>query len=75
MSALEQISMRYVPPKKLKIIMLAFFGTGIAGAVAGLSSNNLMLSFMSVINICLGGFVGWLLLTQEPKLQDKRKKK
>ncbi len=75
MSALEQISMRYVPPKKLKIIMLAFFGTGIVGSVMGLSSNNLMLSFMSVINICLGGFVGWLLLTQEPKLQDKRKKK
>jgi len=75
MSALEQISMRYVPPKKLKIIMLAFFGTGIVGSVMGLSSNNFNLSFLSVINICLGGFVGWLLLTQEPKLQDKRKKK
>jgi len=55
--------------------MLAFFGTGIVGAVVGLSLPNFMLSFMSVINICLGGFVGWLLLTQEPKLQDKRKKK
>ncbi len=75
MSALEQISMRYVPPKKLKIIMFLFFGTGIVGSVVGLYLNIFHVAFLSVINICLGGFIGWLLLTQEPKLQDKRKKK
>ncbi len=66
--------MRYVPPKKLKIIMFLFFGTGIAGSVVGLSLNIFHVTFLSVINICLGGFVGWLILTQEPKLRDKRKK-
>jgi len=67
--------MRYVPPKKLKVIMFLFFGTGIVGSVVGLSMEIFHVAFLSVINICLGGFVGWLLLTQEPKLQDKRKKK
>ena len=75
MSNLEQISMRYIPPKKLKIILLAFFGTGAVGAAMGLSSNNFMVTVLAVINICLGGFFGWVLFTQEPKLRDKRKKK
>jgi hypothetical protein len=35
----------------------------------------LMITFMGVINLCLGGFFGWVLLTQKPKLDDKRKKK
>ncbi len=67
--------MRYIPPKKLKIIMLAFFGTGAAGIAMGLSQHQFMVTFLAVINICLGGFFGWVFLTQEPKLRDKRKKK
>ncbi|MFB5597945.1 MAG: hypothetical protein ACE5RJ_02875 [Nitrosopumilaceae archaeon] len=70
--------MKYIPPKKLKIIMLAFFVTGALGIIVGLfikSPNSFMITFLGVINICLGGFVGWIFLTQEPKLRDKRKKK
>jgi hypothetical protein len=66
--------MRYIPPKKLKVIMLAFFGTGAVGIVMGLQFHQLMVTFLAVINICLGGFFGWVFLTQEPKLRDKRKK-
>jgi hypothetical protein len=66
--------MRYVKPKKLKILMILFFGTGIWGIALGLTQNFFYLTTLGVINICLGGFVGWLFFTQQPKLRDKRKK-
>ena len=66
--------MKYVKPTKLKVLMIIFFGTGIWGITVGLWQNVLYLTFLGVINICLGGFVGWIFLTQKPKLRDKRKK-
>jgi len=66
--------MKYVAPKKLQVIMLMFFGTGIWGIAMGLSFNNFYLTTLGVINICLGGFVGWIYFTQTPNLRDKRKK-
>ena len=70
--------MKYVKPTKLKIIALVLFGTGAFGIVVGLGVQGnqpiLMLSFMGVINICLGGFFGVILLTQEPKSEQRRKK-
>jgi len=66
--------MRYVKPKKLKVLMIMFFGTGIWGIAMGLMTNFFYLTTLGVINICLGGFVGWLFFTQQPKLRDKRKK-
>ena len=54
-----------------------FLGTGIMGIVIGLSIPSQMsffITFLGVINLCLGGFVGWLFFTQEPRLKDKRKK-
>jgi uncharacterized membrane protein len=67
--------MKYISPKKLKVLLLMFFGTGIWGIVMGLLFvNNLNLTSLGVINICLGGFVGWIFLTQKPKSRDKRKK-
>jgi len=66
--------MKYVSRKKLKIIMLMFFGTGIWGIGMGLVFEFFYLTTLGVINICLGGFVGWIFLTQKPKLRDKRKK-
>jgi hypothetical protein len=65
--------MKYISPKKLKLIMLMFFGTGIWGIGMGLSFNFFYLTTLGVINICLGGFVGWIFLTQT-KSRDKRKK-
>lgn len=66
--------MRYVKPTKLKVLMIMFFGTGIWGIAMGLWVNVIYLTTLGVINICLGGFVGWLFFTQVPKLRDKRKK-
>jgi len=67
--------MKYISPKKLKVLLLMFFGTGIWGIVVGLLFvNNFNLTSLGVINICLGGFVGWIFLTQKPKSRDKRKK-
>ncbi len=65
--------MKYVSPEKLKVILLMFFGTGIWGIGYGLFVNNFYLTTLGVINICLGGFVGWIFLTQT-KSKDKRKK-
>ena len=66
--------MRYVKPTKLKVLMIMFFGTGIWGIAMGLWQNVIYLTTLGVINICLGGFVGWLFFSQVPKLRDKRKK-
>ena len=70
--------MKYVKPTKLKIIALVLFGTGAFGIVVGLGVPGnqpiLMMSFMGVINICLGGFFGLVFLTQEPKSEQRRKK-
>jgi len=66
--------MKYISPKKLKLILLMFFGTGIWGIGMGLFTNFFYLTTLGVVNICLGGFVGWIFLTQKPTLRDKRKK-
>jgi len=66
--------MKYISPNKLKVILLMFFGTGIWGIGMGLFVINFYLTTLGVINICLGGLVGWIFLTQKPKLRDKRKK-
>jgi len=68
--------MRYIKPQKLKVLLILFFGTGIMGIVVGLSipsQTSFYITFLGVINLCLGGFIGWLFFTQEPKLRDKRK--
>jgi hypothetical protein len=68
--------MKYVKPHKLKVLMLLFFGTGTMGSIIGLSQPSqvsFFITFMGVINICLGGFFGWTFFTQEPNLRDKRK--
>ena len=65
--------MRYIKPHKLKVMTLAFLGTGAFGIYMGLSSSVLYISLLGVINLCLGGFTGWLLLTQKPK--ERRKKR
>ncbi|MCH7967807.1 MAG: hypothetical protein IH841_00925 [Thaumarchaeota archaeon] len=66
--------MRYVPPKKLKVLMMVFFGTGVFGIAVGLTQEIFMMTFMGVINLCLGGFFGWIFLNQEPRSKHKRKK-
>jgi hypothetical protein len=72
--------MKYIPPKKLKVLMIMFFGaagfgifTGLAVASSGMQG--LIITLLGVINLCLGGLMGYLLLTQKPKVRDRRKKK
>ena len=65
--------MKYVTPKKLKVLMILFFGTAILGISMGLSQRSFYLTTLGVINLCLGGFIGWIFFTQQPKLRDKRK--
>ena len=76
-SDLEQISLKfkYVDPHKLKIITGMFFGTGAVGILMGLQYDVFYITMMGTINLCLGGFTGWLLLTQTPKARDARKKR
>jgi len=58
-----------------------FFGTGIIGILIGLTvaravpDSQLLITFMGVINLSLGGFFGWIFLTQQPDERDKRKRK
>lgn len=74
--------MKWIPPKKLKVLMFLFFGTGAWGIIAGTfflnyTSQHMFVTFFGVINICIGGFIGYRYFTQGPKpekLSEKRKK-
>ena len=66
--------MKYVKPKKLKVLIGLFFGTGIPGIAIGLLSDTFYITMLGTINLILGGVVGWIFLTQGPKIKDSRKK-
>jgi len=70
--------MKYVQPKKLKVLIALFFGSAGMGIFVGLviatGIQSLYITFLGVVNLCLGGFVGYLLLTQKAKVRDGRKK-
>jgi len=70
--------MKYVHPKKLKVLIALFFGSAGMGIYVGLEQatgiQSLYITFLGVVNLCLGGFVGYLLLTQKAKVRDSRKK-
>lgn len=59
--------------------MMLFFATGSIGIVIGLSPiagiQTMIITFMGVVNIGLGAFFTYVLLTQQSKEPDKRKKK
>jgi len=72
--------MKHVPPTKLKVLMIMFFAaagfgifTGLVIATSGMQG--LIITLLGVINLCLGGFMGYLLLTQKAKVRDSRKYK
>jgi TM2 domain-containing membrane protein YozV len=70
--------MKYVHPKKLKVLIALFFGSAGMGIFVGLviatGIQSLYITFLGVVNLCLGGFVGYLLMTQKAKVRDSRKK-
>ena len=72
--------MKHVPPTKLKVLMIMFFAasgfgifTGLAIATSGMQG--LIITLLGAVNLCLGGLMGYLLLTQKAKVRDSRKYK
>jgi len=72
------MNIKYIRPKKLKVLIALFFGTAGMGIFVGLviatGIQSLYITFLGVVNLCLGGLVAYLLLTQKPKVRDTRKK-
>ena len=72
--------MRYLEPTRVKVLMMLFFATGVIGMIIGLvvappGNLKMILTFMGVVNVGLGAFFTYILLTQVTKEPDKRKKK
>ncbi|HSD04837.1 MAG TPA: hypothetical protein VLB45_03685 [Nitrosopumilaceae archaeon] len=67
--------MKKIPPTKLKVMMFAFLGTGVWGIILG---NFILFSsyvtMLGVVNLALGGFVGYLFLNPKPEKEKKEKK-
>ena len=72
------MNIKYIQPKKLKVLIALFFGTAGMGIFVGLviatGTQSLYITFLGVVNLCLGGLVAYLLLTQKPRVRDTRKK-
>ena len=72
------MKIKYIQPKKLKVLIALFFGTAGMGIFVGLviatGIQSLYITFLGVVNLCLGRLVGYLLLTQKPRIRDSRKK-
>ena len=73
------MKLKYIKPKKLKVLIALFFGTAGMGIFVGLviaeGIQSLYITFLGVVNLCLGGFVAYLLMTQKAKVRDSRKYK
>ena len=73
------MKIKYIKPQKLKVLIALFFGTAGLGIFMGLviaeGIQSLYITLLGVINLCLGGLVAYLLLTQKPKVRDSRKYK
>ena len=73
------MKLKYIKPKKLKVLIAMFFGTGAMGIFVGLviaeGMQTVYITLLGVINLCLGGFVVWVLVTQKAKVRDSRKYK
>jgi len=72
------MNIKYIQPKRLKVLVALFFGTAGMGIFVGLviatGIQSLYITFLGVVNLCLGGLVAYLLLTQKPRVRDTRKK-
>ena len=66
---------KYIPPTKLKVLIVMFFvGAGV-GIMIGLIHHLMYLTLLGVVNLILGGVMGGILLLQAPKVRDTRRKK
>ncbi len=80
------LKLKYVHPKKLKILIVVFTMVGIWGIVFGLwmgtfkaSMNYFMIVVLGVVNLILGAFMTYLYLTQvknvDPRKDSKYKRR
>ena len=76
------MKLRFVNPKKLKILTMVFFMVAIWGIVFGLwmgtfkaSMNYFMIVVLGVVNLCLGAFMLYLYMTQEKKIDPRKDSK
>ena len=73
------MKIKYIKPQKLKVLIALFFGTAGMGIFMGLyiaeGIQSLYITLLGVINLCLGGLVAYLLMTQKPRVRDSRKYK
>ena len=82
------MKLKYVQPKKLKILIVVFTAVGLWGIGFGLyrgsiddsgSINNFMIVVLGVVNLFLGAFMTYLYLTQvrniDPRKDSKYKRK
>ena len=73
------MQLKYIPPKKLKVLVIMFFVAAAFGIFIGLvvagPGQVLYITLLGVVNLCLGGFMAYLLMTQKPKVRDSRKRK
>jgi len=73
------MKLKYIQPKKLKVLIAMFFGTGGMGIFVGLviaeGMQTVYITLLGCINLCLGGVVAWVLVTQKAKVRDSRKRK
>ena len=72
------MKIKYIKPQKLKVLIALFFGTAGMGIFMGLyiaeGIQVVYITLLGVINLCLGGLVAYLLMTQKAKVRDSRKK-
>jgi len=76
------LKLKYVNPKKLKILIGVFFMVGVWGIAFGLwmgtmkaSMNYFMIVVLGVVNLCLGGFMAYLYMTQQKKIDPRKDSK
>ena len=55
------MNIKYIQPKRLKVLIALFFGTAGMGIFVGLviatGIQSLYITFLGVVNLCLGGLV------------------
>jgi len=76
------LKLKYVNPKKLKILIAVFTIVGIWGIAFGLfmgvqkaSMNYFMIVVLGVVNLFLGAFMTYLYLTQVRKIDPRKDSK
>jgi hypothetical protein len=76
------MKIKFIQPKRLKILVAVCFGIGLWGIVFGIwlgqfqsSMNYFMITVLGVINLLLGGLFSYLLLTQERKIDPRKDSK